>query len=123
MEQVTFRPTFPDWQNAARSALQRNISPNDIVWQELLGDEPALDIFEEADISPNEQSAPQFRVPKAFLDLARTVSMNRDPRRWALLYRILWRLTHGEPKLLEVAVDPDVALGHGFGESDPARHS
>ncbi len=110
MEQVTFRPTFPDWQKAARSALQRNISPNAIVWQELLGNEPALDIFEEPEILPNEQSSPQFRVPKAFVDSARTISMNRDARRWALLYRILWRLTHGEPKLLEVAVDPDVAL-------------
>jgi DNA polymerase len=33
----------------------------------------------------------------------------RDPERWALLYRVLWRLTHGEPRLLDVVVDRDVA--------------
>ncbi len=117
MEQVTFHPTFPDWQKAARSALRRNISPNDLVWQELLGNEPALDIFEEREILPNEQSSPQFRVPKAFVNLARTISANRDGRRWALLYRILWRLTHGEPKLLEVSVDADVALAADFAKA------
>jgi hypothetical protein len=52
LEQLTFRPTFPDWQKAARSALQRNVSPNDLVWEELLGNEPALDIFEEPEILP-----------------------------------------------------------------------
>ncbi len=31
-----------------------------------------------------------------------------------LLYRLLWRLTHGERKLLEVVVDPDVALASEF---------
>ncbi len=58
-----------------------------------------------------------FRVPKEFLPLARKASFHRDERRWALLYRVLWRLTHGEPKLLEIASDPDVislaALEHG----------
>src|SRR4051794_33866933 len=50
-----------------------------------------------------------FRVPKAFVELARFVALHRDERRWSLLYRLVWRLTHGEPKLLEVSVDPDVA--------------
>ena len=36
------------------------------------------------------------------------VACHRDPKRWALLYRLLWRLTHGEPRLLEIVVDPDV---------------
>jgi DNA polymerase len=46
------------------------------------------------------------------MELARTVACHRDPARWALLYRALWRLTHGEPHLFAVTVDPDViALG------------
>ncbi len=36
--------------------------------------------------------------------------LHSDARRWATLYRLLWRLTHGEPKLLEIAVDEDVSL-------------
>src|SRR5690606_40408118 len=34
------------------------------------------------------------------------------PRRHALLYRLLWRLAHGERALLEVGSDPDVAWAH-----------
>jgi DNA polymerase len=37
-----------------------------------------------------------------------------------LLYRVVWRLTHGEPKLLEIAVDPDVA--HAFAFQKAVRH-
>lgn len=36
------------------------------------------------------------------------MALHRDESRWALLYRIVWRLTHGEPKLLEIPVDHDV---------------
>src|SRR5690606_34295713 len=46
-------------------------------------------------------------VPKAFLDLAGAVLCHRDPQRHALLYRMLWRLTHGEPALLAIQTDPD----------------
>ena len=49
-----------------------------------------------------------MRVSREFLRLAAAVSCHRDPRRWDDLYRVLWRLTHGEPSLLEVATDPDV---------------
>ena len=49
-----------------------------------------------------------MRVPRDFLLLASAVSCHRDPGRWNDLYRVLWRLTHGEPNLLEVATDPDV---------------
>ena len=47
-------------------------------------------------------------MPKAFLQLAAAVACHRDVRRWDDLYRVLWRLTHGEPALLDVATDPDV---------------
>jgi len=45
------------------------------------------------------------------------VALHSDERRWALLYRLVWRLTHGESKLLEVAVDPDVALAFDLRKS------
>jgi probable DNA metabolism protein len=50
----------------------------------------------------------QPRVPRAFLETAEAAACHADGERWALLYRVLWRLTHGEPKLMEVAVDGDV---------------
>lgn len=52
------------------------------------------------------------RVPRAFMTLAAAVACHRDASRWEDLYRVLWRLTHGEPALLDVATDPDVHRLH-----------
>ena len=117
VEQVTFRPVFEDWQRAARDALRKDLSPADVVWHEFLADQPALDIFNEVDAHDplgRETRSKTFRVPKAFLELARIVALHRDERRWAMLYRLLWRLTHGERELLQISVDPDVALATEF---------
>ncbi len=111
MEQITFLATFEDWQRAARHALHRGMAPEEVVWEEGLTDQPGLDIFDEAELQPKTVPGGIFRVPKAFVELARAIALHRDERRWALLYRIVWRLTHGAPKLLEISVDPDVALG------------
>ena len=113
MEQITFRPRFEDWQRAARAALQAGITPDAVVWNELAAEQPALDMFDEVEPRPVANRETQ-RVPKAFVELARMVALHRDARRWALLYRIVWRLTHGKPKLLEVVVDEDVALAFAF---------
>jgi probable DNA metabolism protein len=48
------------------------------------------------------------RVPAPFLELAGTVACHRDPARFQLLYRILWRLTTTEPHLLQIHTDDDV---------------
>ena len=47
-------------------------------------------------------------VPRRFLAAVETAACHRDPQRWSLFYRLLWRLTHGEPHLLELATDGDV---------------
>jgi probable DNA metabolism protein len=59
------------------------------------------------DIAPP-AAAETMRVPRAFLQLAAAVACHRDAQRWEDLYRVLWRLTHGEPSLLDVVTDPDV---------------
>ena len=48
------------------------------------------------------------RVPRAFLELVERAACHRDPDRFALLYRLLWRLARGERGLLGQAADPDV---------------
>jgi DNA polymerase len=49
-----------------------------------------------------------FRVPREFPSLARLVAAHAAPNRWEILYRVLWRLTHGERQLLHLFTDPDV---------------
>jgi DNA polymerase len=106
MRQVTFAPTFEGWKKAARHALQQGVPPEDIIWQELFGAQPSLDLGEEAEDS--RQKPTSIRVPKDFVQLAATVACHREESRWALLYRTLWRLTHEEKNLLQIVVDPDV---------------
>ena len=54
------------------------------------------------------------KVPRQFLRSAEVVACHSDIQRWSLLYRVLYRLTHGEPYLLEIEVDPDVRLLHSM---------
>ncbi|MBV9009431.1 MAG: UdgX family uracil-DNA binding protein [Verrucomicrobia bacterium] len=122
MIEITFVPTFAHWQRAAREALQQELAPEEIAWQELSSHTPSLPIFEEStDASTGAStSTKQFLVPKKFVELAKQIALHSDEQRWALLYRILWRLTHGEPKLLEIFVDANVALAHEMAKS--VRH-
>jgi DNA polymerase len=50
----------------------------------------------------------QPRVPRGFVQLARSVACHSERARWTVLYRVAWRLTHGEPQLLEVIGDTDI---------------
>lgn len=52
------------------------------------------------------EAPPAPRVPPAFLALCQRVVLHRDPARWELLYRLLWRLQH-EPGLRHDLTDPD----------------
>lgn len=108
MHQVSFRPEFGAWQKAARRVLREGFTPLEVVWEELGANEPSLSLFDEADDSYGGVPASNFRVPKGFVEMAKRVACHRSPQRWAVLYRVLWRLTHGEPRLMEVSVDPDV---------------
>ena len=49
-----------------------------------------------------------FTVSKAFMTLAETVGYHRSEKRWDLLYRTLWRITHDQPRLLDITTDDDV---------------
>ena len=118
VEQITFAPTFAAWQQAARRALHEGIVPGAVHWQEHDDEQPALGMFGNQDhrdapapvTTASAMPTTTHRVPRAFIDVARRVACHRDPQRWALLYRILYRLTHGEGHLLAIAVDPDIHL-------------
>ncbi|WP_438480350.1 UdgX family uracil-DNA binding protein [Oleiharenicola lentus] len=114
MEQIVFDGTFTGWQNAARSALVREVRPETILWHAANGDQGGLDFNRDLELVAGSAAvvAKPLRVPREFMQIARTVACHRDESRWRLLYRALWRLTHGEPHLFAVTVDPDViALG------------
>ena len=55
-------------------------------------------------------------VPASFLRLCEIVVLHSDPARFALLYRLLWRLVH-EPGLRHNPVDPDMLHAHQMGQA------
>lgn len=97
---LTAADDFDGWRDAARSLAAQRVAPSEVVWQ--VGDLPT-DLFgDEAIVDSN---APAPRVPRAFIDLARTVAMHADPERFALLYAMLTRLI-AEPRLIDDKADP-----------------
>jgi probable DNA metabolism protein len=73
--------------------------------------EPGGVTFDRAGLFPAEplpEGGAKVRAPRAFVALAEAVAHHRSSGRWDALYRVLHRLTHGEPSLLQIATDKDV---------------
>lgn len=88
-------------------ALNAGWEPATVLWEELGGKQPGLDLSAE-DEAETAASETVWRVPRKYVEIARKVACHRDADRWGLLYRVLWRLTHGDPHLLEIVVDKDI---------------
>jgi uracil-DNA glycosylase len=100
--------TWEGWRAAARPLVAAGVAPERAVWAEV-GEgsvAPMLGLFGER--APPAEAEREVRVPRRFFELGEAASFHRDAERWAVLYRVLWRVVHGEPKLLEVEVDSDV---------------
>ncbi len=89
------------WREAARELAMAGVAPADIVWQ--VGD-AATDLFA-GETDPLPTGGTPFAVPRAFLDLAKSVVLHRDPERFALLYTLLARL-RAQPGGLADKADP-----------------
>ncbi len=107
MQDIYIEPDFEHWRIGARSLLAAGIRPDEICWIEV-GDQQAMLPGFSAPTTLFGSVVRSLNVPKSFLQMARLASCFRDSRRWLLLYRVLWRLTHGEPQLMRITVDDDV---------------
>jgi DNA polymerase len=96
---------FAGWRAAARGLIVDEVAPEDVSWS--VGADESL-FAASAETAPASASTPStFTVPRAFIERATAVVLHRDTDRFALLYRVLWRLRR-EPGLMEIAVDPDI---------------
>jgi DNA polymerase len=104
---VAHETDFDGWRTAARSLRARNVPPEAVLWT--VDGEASLFApgVEEAGDDRVICGSP-FTVPREFVELAEQVILHRSDERFALLYRLLWRL-QAEPQLLHIATDPDVA--------------
>ncbi len=104
MRNILIEPSFESWRDAARGLLAARVEPDAVLWS---------DDADEAILFVGETTASEYgvvpKVSASFLDMARTAAAHTDPRRWGLLYRLLWRMTHGgERHLLSVATDREL---------------
>jgi len=101
---------FDEWRSVARRLLDSELGPEEVAFIEAEERQQLLAFGAEETDETLRQALGLRRhvVPKAFMALARVVACHRDPTRWTLLYRLLWRVTHREPRLLLNEVDDDV---------------
>lgn len=107
MKRVRVHPDFADWRTHARAALQQGFLPEEISFD----DATVQDTLELPLVAEDQPTGPPYLAPhtsKAFLDLAALVAVHRDPERWNLLYRVLYRLQTNR-SLLQIEIDADVA--------------
>lgn len=92
---------FDGWRQAARALALNDVKPSDVSWN-VAGDAPEL--FAPTPLEPPHGT---FNVSARFVELAQIAILHRNPERFALLYRLLWRLRQNHD-LLDIATDPDV---------------
>ncbi|MES3001730.1 MAG: TIGR03915 family putative DNA repair protein [Pseudomonadota bacterium] len=103
----------------ARVLLAQQVPPEAVNWRTARAENS--DLF--ADPIPASDSRPHgvpkaasAIVPASFLRLCEVVVLHHDTDRFALLYRLLWRLVH-EPGLRHDPVDPDMLHAHQMAQS------
>lgn len=110
MRHVAADRDFDTWRTTARDLLAQQIPPDEVWWDDGATQLPFLSVsIDGCHPTPVTvgSSSPAPTVPQSFLPLARRVLCHRDPARFPLLYRILWRLTHDDRHLLDNPLDDD----------------
>jgi DNA polymerase len=109
VKRVEIRPTFEDWQAAARALLRDRVPPTEVAWVESAAPQtllPGLADHGGAIEGAGGDANPVIRVPRGYIDLARRVAAQPDPDRWTLLYQALWQIAHDRRDLLSDQTDP-----------------
>jgi uracil-DNA glycosylase len=134
MKRIPVEPSFAAWRHAARALLRQGVEPAQIEWVESEGEAVAQGALASASAfatvgacateiaapapAPATAAAiaaapapvpPVPAIPRELLFRLKTAACVRAPDRWSLLYRVLWRWTHGERHVLDLN-DPDGAL-------------
>ena len=103
MIEAHFDGNWESWRTTARKLLAAHIPPHEVVWSQSSGQQALTDLL----TSPPESDA-AIALPKALIEDAQVVFCHRAPTPWRNLYRVLYRVSHGERHILQVDSDPDI---------------
>ena len=110
---------FSDFRVKAAKLAREGVNPREITWREPHGEGATLSMLTglspslSSGLEASESVMPQplmrvVTVSKDFFRLAEAVAHSNADGKWQLLYRLLWRLTFENKRLLEVLTDDDV---------------
>jgi probable DNA metabolism protein len=120
---------FASWRINARRLIQQRVPPDRVLWVDARGPQDALPFGAAApsapgastssstldanaigsfDIAETKTDAAAMRVPRRFVEKAEDAAHHRRGDRWALLYRVLWRIQFENRALLDLVADTDV---------------
>lgn len=111
LAQLAHETDLDGWRDAARELRMRGVSPEAIRWTMAGAPDLLAGVAEEPPATGADELIAAVTAPRGLLDLAGQVILHRSEERFALLYRLLWRLKD-QPQLLHIASDPDVARAH-----------
>lgn len=100
---------FDGWRKAARALMLNDVKPSDVTWMVRDNESKLFD-------QPLETRNGTFNVSAKFITLAQSAILHRDPLRFAMLYRLLWR-QRGDHDLLTDATDPDVSQASAMAQA------
>lgn len=104
-----------EWRDAARAFMLAGIEPDIIDWR-TMDDADGLFGFDDNRLPEPSPLCNKPIVSSAFVRLAEAVLCHSDPTRFALLYRMLFRISFGR-RLLQDASDPDVVAANRMAKS------
>jgi DNA polymerase len=105
---------FLGWRTAAARLMAANVDPSETDWG--CADEPLHVLTANDESEPSTAPTIRLDAPKPFLALAKIVIQHQHAVRFALLYRLLWRLRK-HPHLLESPTDSEVVVAHAMRKS------
>jgi probable DNA metabolism protein len=97
---------FASWRAESRALLHAGVRPDDVDWNDGL----QRSLFDEEQRPPTRGDATAIdtaRVPQRFLESAEVACDHADPARFAVLYRLLWKITHGAHDVTDDPFDAD----------------
>ena len=101
----------------ARLLLAHQVPPDEVDWLTAHNSDQFAEVVPaDAKGSRHVPRAAMAIVPASFLRLCEIVVLHRDPDRFALLYRLLWRLVH-EPGLRSDPIDTDMLTAQQMGQA------
>lgn len=119
--------TFKHWRAEAKKLIHHGVPPHKLEWYSPSG-KPDLfanpeDLTQHPTIESESESGPiygsdntrfvdtpELMVPAEFVRQSKLAICHVSDDKYGLLYRILWRLLHDEPHLLDMEMDADIRL-------------